>query len=100
MLSMLAIGKCMHRYAGQPKAADANADAGSMTASHILIFHHPSSRSVRIVWLCDELGLKYDVDVIKVCQRTCLRRAADPAMILGCNRERNTLVNAAGSERN
>ncbi|KAL3158165.1 hypothetical protein ABBQ32_011757 [Trebouxia sp. C0010 RCD-2024] len=36
-----------------------------MTASHILIFHHPSSRSVRIVWLCDELGLKYDVDVIK-----------------------------------
>lgn len=37
-----------------------------MSDSDILVFHHPSSRSVRIVWLCEELGLKYDIDVIKV----------------------------------
>ena len=43
-----------------------NADVFSMGAPNILIFHHPSSRSVRIVWLCDELGLDYDLDVITV----------------------------------
>ena len=37
-----------------------------MAPSDLLIFHHPSSRSVRIVWLCEEIGLKYDLDVITV----------------------------------
>ncbi|KAL3136738.1 hypothetical protein ABBQ38_005455 [Trebouxia sp. C0009 RCD-2024] len=36
-----------------------------MTVSDILIFHFPSSRSGRIVWLCEELDLKYDLEVIK-----------------------------------
>ena len=47
-------------------------DAG-MTAN-ILIFHHPITRSVRIVWLCEELGLKYDLDVITVYMATVIRQ--------------------------
>lgn len=42
------------------------ADVTNMTAADILIFHHPNTRSVRIVWLCEEIGLKYDLDVITV----------------------------------
>lgn len=32
----------------------------------ITVFHNPMSRSTRVVWLCEELGLKYDLDVVKV----------------------------------
>ena len=31
----------------------------------IKIFHAPGSRSVRIIWLLEELGLDYELEVLK-----------------------------------
>ncbi|HJM71660.1 MAG TPA: glutathione S-transferase, partial [Gammaproteobacteria bacterium] len=31
----------------------------------IKLFHAPGSRSVRIIWLLEELGLDYELEVLK-----------------------------------
>lgn len=58
---------CLHNGACrlQLLRCSRTADDADMTVD-ILIFHHTSTRSVRVVWLCEELGLKYDLDVITV----------------------------------
>ena len=30
------------------------------------IFHAPNTRSVRVVWLCEELGLDYELEMFKL----------------------------------
>lgn len=39
-----------------------------MTSCDVLVVHNPTTRSLRIVWLCEELGLNYELEVIKVCR--------------------------------
>lgn len=36
-----------------------------MTSCDVLVFHNPTTRSLRIVWLCEELGLNYELELIK-----------------------------------
>lgn len=64
----------VHVYAGLQCACNITDTAGvaNMGSADVLIFHHPASRSVRIVWLCEELGVKYELDVIKVTQERIL----------------------------
>ena len=43
-----------------------HANVLDMAVYDLVVFHHFQTRSVRVVWLCEELGLDYEVDEIKV----------------------------------
>ena len=46
--------------------ASKNQSMTSTGSADLLVFHHWHTRSVRIVWLCEDLGVQYDLDVIAV----------------------------------
>lgn len=55
-LALIPLAACAHAPAPHTQAA-----AGEQTAPTIVIYHAEGRRSERIVWLCEELGLPYEL---------------------------------------